>query len=352
MSTATKPKPSPGATKRGDAAWKEETTGPWEGWREARGGRPQGTRTSPSSLQYRACSGRLGSAFSWVYGGNVEEEEKGGDVRYYHSGVNRGVFIQWIAEERQRTGLDMGAMLNARSATQPSIIEALAEHEDVPVVLDSGAYQSDPPSIFEYQAVLERINKRLKERGLAGLRSRFEWVANLDVLGGIGTGRNFSRLRSGGIEPLWIGHVKRTETGVRVDLEPPPEGPFELQRGMTVGVGGLVPIIKEDTALAQGAIEKAGEKLARLDLKGHFFGIGSSGLLRQFGGEAWLESADSAKWLAGQKGRKVYREDGSCVMAAKQGLRFSREECARQNIRQIARWGEERQGQTSLLSAG
>lgn len=351
MSTATKPKPTPKATRRKYGGWEEETTGPWEGPREARGGRRPGTRTSRSSLQYRARGGTVGSAFSWVYGGGTEEKEESGDVRYYHSGVNRGVFIRWIAEERQRTGLDMGAMLNARSAAQPSIIEACVEHEDVPIVLDSGAYQSDPPSIFEYQDALKRIDKRLKQRGLAGLRDRFEWVANLDVLGGIGTGRNFSRLRSGGIEPLWIGHVRRTETGVRVDLEPPPEGPFELQRGMTVGVGGLVPIIKEDMALAREAIEEAGEKLDRLNLKGHFFGIGSSGLLRQFGGEEWLESADSAKWLAGQKGRKVYREDGSYVMAAKQGLRFSREECARQNIRQIARWGEERQGQTSLLSA-
>jgi hypothetical protein len=246
-----------------------------------------------------------------------------------------------VAEERKRVGVEMGAMVNAESAAQPAFLEAYVQHPDVPLVLDSGAYQQSGRSIRDYVEVLETIDGYLARSGDGGLLSRFEWVANLDVIGGLGSGRHFFRLREHGIEPLWIAHaqVKTGQNGIEVEISAPPEEAFELREGMTIGIGGLVPIIQEaGREVVREVIKGVGETLRRRGLKGHFFGLGVPCLLKQFGSKSWMESADSSKWLAGQKGRKLYRDDGSYIRADRHGLRLSREECARQNLRQIGMW--------------
>lgn len=313
----------------------------------ARYRRPGGTRVCPQTLQYRAeGDGPVGEAFRRVY-----HPPAGGETRYYHSGVNRGVFFEWIDGERRRTETDIGAMVNAHSAAQPSVIEGMTRYPDVPVALDSGAVQGDiDPG--EYHQILRRIDRALRQRGTC-LLDRFDWVAQLDVIEGVGTGPNFFRTRGEGLEPLYVTHVTGPAGGIHIDVEPPAEQTFEIREGMMIGIGGLVPVIHEDLSLAREVMETIGEHLRRRGLVGHFFGVGAPELLGEFGDKGWFGSADSAKWLAGQKGRKLYRGDGSYVKADQIGLEMTREECARQNLRQIGGWmdaGEKTSGQQNLFS--
>jgi hypothetical protein len=310
--------------------------------------RAEGTRVCPDSLEYRSKRGRMGKGFEGVYEG-VDR------TVYFHSGVNRAVYMKWVAEERKRMDVNIGAMVNAESAAQPALLKAYVRHPDVPLVLDSGAYQQSGRSTQEYIEVLETIDRYLAAQGEGGLLDRFEWVANLDVIDGMGSGRHFYQLREHGIEPLWIAHarVDRGQSGVEVELSPPPEEAFELREGMTIGIGGLVPVIqKGGRDVAREVLSRVGEMLGDRGLKGHFFGVGVPCLLKQFGAESWMESADSSKWLAGQKGRKLYREDGSYIRANRQGLRLTREECARQNLRQIGRWFGQKNGEESGSQVG
>lgn len=295
--------------------------------------RPEGTRVCPRTLQYRSRGGSLGLGFQTVYDPNSQS-------RYYHSGINRRLYLRWVAEERQRTDMDIGAMVNAESADQPALLQAYVDYPNVPLVLDSGAYQQAGKTVSDYVGVLTRIDEHLKMHGEGGVTERFEWVANLDVIEGIGTGDHFFALREQGIEPLWVAHATagRKEARTGRALRPPPEQAFELRKGMTIGIGGLVPIIKAERRTAARVIERIGRWLERQGLRGHFFGVGACPLLKQFSGAEWFESADSAKWLQGQKGRKLYLSDGGSIRAQAQGLRLSRAECARQNLRQIGRW--------------
>lgn len=306
--------------------------------------RPYGTRVSKRTLRYRSRGGKVGRGFDKVY----DEESQS---TYYHSGVNRGVFIEWIAQENEAVdGVEMGAMVNARSAAQPGLLNAYAQHEEVPLTLDCGAFQSGGLSVAEYVAVLQSIDEGLRRRGAVGVFKRFDWAANLDVLneGSIGTGPHFFSLREEGIEPLWIGHVRQEPRGYKVKFDPPPELTFELRPGMTIGIGGLVPLIRSDHSLALKVIERTGKQLAERQLRGHFFGCGSEAILSRFGSEPWFESADSSKWLAGQKARKIYRKDGNSIQAERHGLAFDRKECARQNLRQITRWMANRKRQMTM----
>lgn len=333
----------------------EHSTCEWEGRdvpREAQGpnptySRPEGTRVCPKTLGYQSKSGVRGRGSEWVY-------DKQDRTVYFHSGVNRAPYLKWVAEERKRVGVEMGAMVNAESAAQPALLEAYVQYPDVPLVIDSGAYQQSERSVQDYVEVLETIDTYLARSGEGGLLRRFEWVANLDVIGGLGSGRHFFRLREHGIEPLWIAHarVSTGQNGIDVDISAPPEEAFELREGMTIGVGGLVPIIQEaGREVVREVIRGVGETLQRRGLKGHFFGLGIPCLLKQFGSKPWMESADSSKWLAGQKGRKLYRDDGSYIRADRQGLCLTRQECARQNLRQIGEWfgGEPSNGEADQV---
>jgi hypothetical protein len=177
--------------------------------------RPEGTRVYRKTLRYRTRGGTVGKAFNAIY-------ERKYQRRYYHSGVNRAPYLRWVAEERTRTGLDIGAMVNMQSAAQPALLKSYVDYPDVPLVLDSGAYQGEGRTVDEYMDVLKRIDDYLQQECGTGLGERFEWVANLDVIEGLGTGQHFFQLRERGIEPLWVGHVTegRIESRSGLDFRP------------------------------------------------------------------------------------------------------------------------------------
>jgi len=275
---------------------------------------------------------------------------------YYHSGVNRGLFLSWIEAENQR-GMNAGAMVNARSAAQPALLRAYQNH-DVPVVMDSGAFQGDM-TLGRYLRTIDRIERDgAGEAGSGGagagrsIYDRMDWLAVLDEIGDTDLGEtNYERMRQRhGIAPLYVHQVnahkvnahpvnrhtvnRHTVSGrdnlvfVHAML-----GPSEM-----IGIGGLVPLIRRDVSAACRVIEDIGAALESHQRKAHFFGVGARSILAEFAGEPWFASADSQKWLAGQKARKVYRSDGHYLMVKKAGLKLPRETCARQNLRQISVW--------------
>jgi hypothetical protein len=241
---------------------------------------------------------------------------------YYFSGVDRASFIEVLAREGA-TG-----MVNASVATQPALRAAYRRWPEVPLVLDSGAYQGlDDPRA--YAEIVHEVG------------DRFRWVANLDVIGDQeGSDRNWQRLRDYDVEALWVYQV---EGGAS----------FDRLREMVeqlrfVGVGGLVPVIRRDVSNALRLIASVGEILQPWG-RAHFFGVGAAVILSEFGGEPWFSSADSQSWLCGFKARELIARGGRRIKTDVAGLELTRDECAAQNIRQVHTWLTGRPMQMALL---
>lgn len=231
---------------------------------------------------------------------------------YYFSGIDRASFLDVLARE------GAAGMVNAANVMQPAMIAAYERFPQVPLALDSGAYQGNE-DIVGYAKIVKQIGKR------------FEWVSNLDVIGDQEkSNRNWEVLADNGAKTLWVYQV---EGGKDLDYFF-----FQARRHGFVGVGGLVPVIKRDVKAARILIHSIGRMLKMANAKAHFFGVGSPGLLVEFGKEAWFESADSQSWLCGYKAGELIRSDGSRLSGNKIGLSLSGAECAAQNIRQIHGW--------------
>ena len=232
-------------------------------------------------------------------------------MTYYFSGIDRASFIELLARE------GAAGMVNATVATQPALKAAYRRYPEVPLVLDSGAFQG-MADVEWYASVINEVG------------DRFKWVANLDVIGDqAASDLNRQRLHLMGCNPIWIYQVEGGE-------------PISLLRkafykGGTIGIGGLVPVIRRDISEALQLIESIGKMLEPWD-KVHFFGVGSPRILMEFGQEPWFESADSQTWLCGCKSRELLTRDGRRMKCDRVGLELSRQECAAQNIRQVHRW--------------
>ncbi len=242
---------------------------------------------------------------------------------YYFSGVDRASFIEVLARE------GAAGMVNASVATQPALRSAYRRWPEVPLVLDSGAFQGlDDPRA--YAEIVHEIGWR------------FQWVANLDVIGDQeGSDRNWDRLRALNVDPLWVYQV---EGGAPLHVMVRRAG--DLGR---IGVGGLVPVIKRDVSEALRLIESIGHQLQFIRRRAHFFGVGSPVILTDFGCESWFESADSQSWLCGFKAQELIVRGGRRVKTDVAGLELSREECAAQNIRQVHTWLSGQPMQMALL---
>ena len=245
-------------------------------------------------------------------------------TKYYFSGIDRASFIDLLSSE------GAAGMVNARNATQPAMLAAYQRWPEVPLVLDSGAFQG-VTDVTWYAEVVHEVG------------DRFVWVANLDVIGDqAASDRNWRRLYKMDCEPVWIYQVEGGASLGRLEKE--------VDGKSIVGIGGLVPVIKRSVDEAMYLIETIGEILQPWT-KGHFFGVSSARILTEFGHEPWFASADSQAWLSGMKARELFTRDGRRVRCDDLGLELSREECARQNVRQVHRWLSGRPIQFSLLQS-
>ncbi len=245
-------------------------------------------------------------------------------MTYYFSGIDRTSFIELLARE------GAAGMVNATVATQPAMKAAYRRFPEVPLALDSGAFQGVDDVVW-YASVVHEIG------------DRFDWVANLDVIGDQETSdRNWRRLHEEmDCTPLWIYQVEGGASLGRLENEVGCKG--------RVGIGGLVPIIKRNVNEALYLIESIGKILSPWG-KAHFFGVGTPRILAEFGREPWFASADSQAWLCGFKCRELLTRDGARMKCDRAGLELSRQECAAQNIRQTHRWLSGETIQFSLLS--
>ena len=242
------------------------------------------------------------------------------------SGVNRPDVLALLARER------VAGMVNATVACQPALVEAYERYSEVPLYLDSGAFQGKM-DLLTYRRIVERVGQR------------FTWVANLDVIGDPHqSDANYAQL------------VKMLPPGLREKVLWVYQGGClcelairarELKR---VGIGGLVRMMEEqgiDAVLAY--VKKVGTVLAQVGAQGHTFGEGSPSVLQAICAEPWFGSTDTSKWLIGYRAQELLLANGEHRSATVLGLRLSRSECAANNIRVLREWVDPtRQSQTML----
>lgn len=237
--------------------------------------------------------------------------------RIFFSGVDHADHLALLHQEQA------AAMINARSACQPTLLRAYRTYPSVPIVLDSGAYQGCT-DVAAYRDVIETVGERCV------------WVANLDRIGDpILSQRHFEslfatlsseHLRS---KVLWI--YQHGSLSELADV---------ARRRKHIGVGGMIPIMKRKGVERTWRILRTiGEVLQEAQATAHVFGIGNKYLLSQLHHEPWFASADSSKWLIGYRAQAVIRADrGDSCHASKLGLRLSRKECSVNNVRVMAEW--------------
>ena len=243
--------------------------------------------------------------------------------RYYFSGIDRVSFFEILARE------GAAGMVNAQIATQPAMTAAYERWPEIPLALDSGAFQG-VTDVDWYANVVRQIG------------DRFDWVANLDVIGDqAASDRNWEALHSQMINALWVYQVNGgRQLGYMASVA-------EVER--FIGVGGLVPVMKLSVQRAMDLIGEIGRWLERSGARAHFFGVSSPLVLAEFAGEEWFASADSQTWLSGFKSRELLARDGGRLKCEQLGIELSREECAAQNVRQIHTWMSGRPIQFAML---
>jgi hypothetical protein len=255
---------------------------------------------------------------------------------YYHSGVDRASFIEILARE------GAAGMVNASVATQPALLAAYERWPEVPLVLDSGAFQGNE-DLDGYADIVRQVGWR------------FLWCANLDVIGNQEeSDRNWLRLRNElKADVLWVYQVEGGKAAEHLgqmitQIELSDESSF-VKGPPLVGIGGLVPVLKRNVKDALRIIERCGQQLYTTGQRAHFFGVSSAVVIAEFGKEPWFASADSQTWLCGFKARELLTRDGRRINAATLGLELTREECAAQNVRQIHAWMSGRPIQFSMM---
>jgi hypothetical protein len=243
------------------------------------------------------------------------------------SGVNRPDQIELLARE------GVAGMVNALEACQPKLVEAYARFPDVPLYLDSGAFQGNT-NLAGYQRVIERVGER------------FRWMANLDVIEDAQqSDANYSALVNGlpsnlASKVLWV-----YQGGSLADLA------AHACEHKLVGIGGIVRIIvNEGVDAALTYLRHIGEVVQRAGAQAHGFGIGSPYLLQALGTEEWLCSIDTSKWLIGYRAMELLLASGEYRSATQLGLRLTRAECAANNVRVLKEWANPHRQDQRLLS--
>ena len=231
--------------------------------------------------------------------------------KFYFSGIDRYKFVKWLADE------DACGMVVADVATQPGMIRAYADFPNVPLALDSGAF-GGKMTLDKYMKVLDKVG------------DRFEWYANLDVIGNqVESDLNYNTLISNGYEPVWVYQV---DGGAPLDYLTSMAQYF-ADRGKIIAIGGLVPHLKNGNLRpmidAVAATRGTGAKI-------HFFGLSMHDMLIQMSPLPYFYSADSQLWLIGIKSNVILNHYSQRINAAQ--FKFTEEAKSKNNIRVIKEW--------------
>ena len=243
---------------------------------------------------------------------------------FFFSGIDKPSLVALLARQRA------GGMINANSAAEPALQEAIALYPAVPFALDSGSVQGNR----DIQAYV---------RLLSLMAHRVEWAANLDVLHNQDmSDRHFQMLQAllAGQEQaqaklLWV-YQSQSRGGSWH-----PDGDVDrLKRAVEqhrfIGLGGLRSVFARDLLRAQDLLDLIGNILDAAGAQAHVFGLGNHSILSYCLAQRWFRSADSARWLQGLRSRTLLTVDGTSISGT--SLAFSGLQCAEQNIRAIQTW--------------
>ena len=222
----------------------------------------------------------------------------------YFSGINKPLQIELLARLRA------AGMLNALTAGQPRVLAACRRHPDVPLSLDSAAYQGYT-DVEAYARLIRRVGRRM------------DFCSNLDVLHNQArSDEHYQRLLSLLADEddlrarlLWVyqSQSRGNAFSRQGDLEALRRALGTL-RPARVGVGGLVPVLERNIHEALDIIGAIGAVLSEAGTQGHFFGIGNYTVLASIWNERWFHSSDSSRW---------WQEALSCVLLTSDGRRLS-----------------------------
>jgi hypothetical protein len=228
---------------------------------------------------------------------------------YYFSGISSYQQLKLLSE------LNVCGMVNALHARQPRMKKAYRDFPRLRLALDSGAFQG--------RMTLGRYEDTLRAVG-----HRFEWKANLDVMGDQRKShRNWLWLRARGHD---VRYVFQIEGGLQVrDVLP------DIKDEKVIGLGGLVPLMKDPVAAVE-LIRAYGEVFAASGMQLHLFGVSSFLVTRFVGGEPWCASVDAQGWLAAGKNHRTWDRFGRYEHRPD----LTRDECMRLNIMWARAWFE------------
>jgi hypothetical protein len=243
---------------------------------------------------------------------------------FFFSGIDKPPLVALLAKQ-QACG-----MLNANSAAEPALQEAIARHPTVRFILDSGSVQ-DNRNIQAYARLVMLMEHRV------------EWAANLDAIDNQDmSDRHFQTLQAllarkeqARAKLLWIYQCQSRGAFWH------PDGDLDrlkraVEQHQFIGLGGLRSVFLRDLFRAQDLLDTIGDILDAAGAQAHVFGLGSYSLLSCCLTQRWFRSADSARWLQGLRSHLLLTVDGTAMSGT--SLTFSGLQCAEHNVRAIQAW--------------
>jgi hypothetical protein len=236
----------------------------------------------------------------------------------YFSGMDRPSFLQ-ILHKEQAAGMVMRFVLTER------MIETLRDCH-LRMVMDSGAFVKDlTQEDIESYARMVILHADL-----------FEWFANCDKIGDQEqSNANYAYLLS--LLPEALHHKVLWIYQYGSPLEYLDEALATRKR---IGIGGLVPVLKQDAARAHRLIADLARHVASAGVSAHYFGASSLDVIKRLHEHHEDFSVDSTTWLVGARNRELINREGKRFPSTLAGCDFSTEECLAQNVRTMRRWVE------------
>ncbi len=236
---------------------------------------------------------------------------------FYFSGIEKKATAQTLVQER-------AAGMMSQLLYSSTLLHAC---EDIPLVLDSGAYSKvlTKEDIQKYAQLIEHLGERCN------------WYANADCIGDQErSNENYSYLLS-----LLPSHLHKRVLWIYQygsDLRYLYEA---LQQHRQIGVGGLVPILKaNDKIQAKHKVLFLANIIASAGCVPHYFGLSSPDIIKSLHAFHADFSVDSTTWLVGAMYGLLVATSGKQRPANEGGYDFSTPAILGQNIRTMRKWVE------------
>jgi hypothetical protein len=232
--------------------------------------------------------------------------------------MDRTSFLH-ILHKEQAAGMVMRFVLTER------MIETLRALR-LRMVMDSGAFVKD----LTHEDIESYAQMIIQYADL------FEWFANCDKIGDQEqSNANYAYLLS--LLPEALHHKVLWIYQYGSPLHYLDEA---LATHKRIGIGGLVPVLKQDAARAHRLIVDLAMRIAGTGVIPHYLGSSSLEVIKKLHEYHEDFSVDSTTWLVGARNRELINREGKRFPSTLAGCDFSTEECLAQNVRTMRRWVE------------